>query len=211
MGHKQMLRVSKSDGWLPRAHDARPARQDLRSSAGCVIIRSGGCLPGGYPQVPAGARPGAEAPWRAADTQDCRRSGGDQPGGSGPPSGGPTLRLHLVMIPPGTRGTPHLHGHQTTGYVVSGVAEVWHGAGLVRRSVVRAGDFIYIPPGTPHLAVNRGDVTSIAVVAGPGHEGMAAQVSDEQAIGQDEQASAIAVELPRHLAGLLGYPVGYGG
>jgi uncharacterized RmlC-like cupin family protein len=115
------------------------------------------------------------------------------------------------MIPPGTRGLPHLHGHETAGYVVSGEAEVWHGTGLVRRSVVRAGDFIYVPPGTPHLAVNRGDVTSIAVVAGPCHEGMAGQVSDEQANGQEEQASAIAVELPRHLAGLLGYRVGYGG
>jgi uncharacterized RmlC-like cupin family protein len=211
-----MLRVSRADGRLPRAHDAGPGRQDLRSSGSCVIIRSGGCLPGGYPQVPAGARPGAEAPGRAADTQDCRRSGGDQPGGSGPPSGDSALRLHLVMIPPGTRGLPHLHGHETAGYVVSGVAEVWHGAGLVRRSVVRAGDFIYIPPGTPHLAVNRGDVTSIAVVARPGREDPDQQVSgqpasDEQVRGQEEQDGSVAVELPRHLASLLCYPVGYGG
>jgi uncharacterized RmlC-like cupin family protein len=225
MGHKQMLRVSKVDGWLPRAHDAGPGHQDLDSSGSCVIIRSGGCLPGGYPPVSAGPRPGAEAPGRAAATQDCRRSGGDQPGGSGPPSDGPTLRLHLVMIPPGTRGTPHRHGHETTGYVVSGVAEVWHGTGLVRRSVVRAGDFIYIPPGTPHLAVNRGDVTSITVVARPCREGTAqratgaqvsatqvsaTQVSGEQVSGQEEQDGSVAVELPRHLASLLGYPVGYG-
>ncbi len=219
MGHKQMLRVSKVDGWLPRAHDAGPGHQDLRSTGSCVIIRSGGCLPGGYPPVPAGPRPGAEAPGRAAATQDCRRSGGDQPGGSGPSSGVPTLRLHLVMIPPGTRGTPHLHGHETTGYVVSGMAEVWHGTGLVRRSVVRAGDFIYIPPGTLHLAVNRGDVTSIAVVARPCREGTAQrasgerasgeQVSGEQVSGQEEQDGSVALELPRHLANLLGYPVGY--
>lgn len=252
-----MLRVSRADGWLPRAHDAGPGRQDLRSSGSCVvIIRSGGCLPGGYPPVPAGARPGAKAPGRAADTQDCRRSGGDQPGGSGPPSGEPTLRLHLVMIPPGTRGLPHLHDHETAGYVVSGVAEFWHGTGLVRRSVVRAGDFIYIPPGTPHLAVNRGDVTSIAVVARPCRVGTVQQVSgqpvngqqvngqhvsdeqvsgqpvngqhisdeqvsgqhvngqhvsDEQVSGQEEQDGSVAVELPRHLASLLCYPVGYGG
>jgi uncharacterized RmlC-like cupin family protein len=115
------------------------------------------------------------------------------------------------MIPPGTRGLPHLHGHETAGYVVSGEAEVWHGAGLVRRSVVRAGDFIYIPPGTPHLAVNRGDVTSIAVVARPCQEETAGQVSGQQVSGQEEQDGSVAVELPRHLAGLLGYPVGYGG
>jgi uncharacterized RmlC-like cupin family protein len=129
------------------------------------------------------------------------------------------------MIPPGTRGLPHLHGHETTGYVVSGVAEVWHGTGLAWRSVVRAGDFIYIPPGIPHLAVNRGDVTSIAVVARPCHERAAQRVSGkqasdeqatgeqatgEQASGQGEQDGSVAVELPRHLASLLGYPVGYG-
>src|ERR1700722_6326105 len=205
MGHRQMLRVSKVEGWLPRSQDAGSGRQDLRSSGGCVVIRSGGCLPGGYPPVPSG-RPGDEAPVQAAATQDCRRSGGDQPGGSGPPAGGQTLRLHLMMIPPGTRGMPHLHpGHETAGYVVSGEAEVWHGTGLIRRSVVRAGDFIYIPPGTPHLAVNRGDVTSIAVVARPGREGTA-----KEDAGQDDEADSVTMELPRHLAVLLSYPVGYG-
>ena len=69
------------------------------------------------------------------------------------------------MIPPGTRGLPHFHADvETAIYVVSGEADVWHGPGLGKRSAVRAGDFIYVPPGTPHLAVNRGDVTSIAVV-----------------------------------------------
>lgn len=207
-----MLRVSKVEGRLPRSHDAGLGRQDLRSSGDCVIIQSGGGLPGGYPRVSAAGRPGSEAPGQAAVTQDCRRSGGDQPGGSGPPAGGDsTLRLHLVMIPPGTRGLPHLHGHETAGYVVSGEAEIWHGTGLIRRSVVRAGDFIYIPPGTPHLAVNRGDVTSIAVVARANHEGNDPQVSGPDADDQEDQAGPFAVELPRHLAGLLIYPVGYGG
>src|SRR5262249_39984113 len=100
---------------------------------------------------------------------------------------------------PGTRGLPHLHpGRETAGYMVSGEAEVWHGAGLIRRSVVRAGDFICIPPGTPHLAVNRGDVTSIAVVACPSQAGPG-------------QAATARVHLPRPLAGLLSYPVGYTG
>jgi uncharacterized RmlC-like cupin family protein len=202
-----MLRVSRADGWLPRAHDAGPGRQDLRSSGSCVIIRSGGCLPGGYPPVPVGGRPGEDAPGQAAATQDCRRSDGDQPGGSGPPPGPLALRLHLVLIPPGTRGLPHLHpGHETACYVVSGEAELWHGAGLIRRSLVRAGDLIYVPPGTPHLAVNRGDVTSIAVVTRPGQAG-----GGQEASNQADRAGSVTVELPRHLAGLLSYPVGYGG
>ena len=212
-----MLRVSRADGRLPRAHDAGAGRQDPRSSGASVIIRSGGCLPDGYPLVPVGGRPGDEGPGQAAATQDCRRSGGNQPGGSGPSPVGPTLRLHLVMIPPGTRGLPHLHGHETAGYVVSGETEFWHGTGLIRRSLVRAGDFVYIPSGTPHLAVNRGDVTSIAVVARPCQEATAQHVSGEQVSDQEEQekqeerGSSVEVALPRHLASLLGYPVGYGG
>jgi uncharacterized RmlC-like cupin family protein len=91
---------------------------------------------------------------------------------------------------------PHLHtDHETAIYVVSGEAEVWHGPGLVRRSAARAGDFIYIPPGTPHLAVNRSDVTSIAVVGR----------SDPT-----DQTSAVMIELPRHLAGLASFPVADG-
>ena len=127
--------------------------------------------------------------------EDCRRSVGEQqPGGSGPSSGKPALRLHLAMIPPGTRGMPHYHADRETAvYVVSGEADVWHGPGLVQRSAVRAGDFIYIPPGTPHLAVNRSDVTSIAVVA---------------LTHPADQPGAIVIELPRHLAGLSSYPVG---
>ena len=81
-------------------------------------------------------------------------------------AGARALGLNLVMIPPGSRGMPHYHeGHEIALYLVSGETEVWYGADLAKRSTVRAGDFIYIPPGTPHLAVNRGDVTSIAVVA----------------------------------------------
>jgi uncharacterized RmlC-like cupin family protein len=206
-----MLRVSKVEGWLPRSHDAGPGRPDPRSSGGCVIIRSGGSLPGGYPHVPAEVRRGDERPGQAAATQDGRRSGGDPPGGSGPPPGGPALRLHLVLIPPGTRGLPHLHGHDTAGYVVSGQAEVWHGTGLIRRSVVRAGDFIYIPPGTPHLAVNRGDVTSIAVVGRASQQISGPHASVQDAGDRGDPAASVPVELPRHLAGLLIYPVGYGG
>ena len=101
------------------------------------------------------------------------------------------LCLQLVMIPPGSRGMPHFHpGHETAIYAVSGHAEIWHGRGLVRRTVVRAGDFMYIPPGTPYLPVNRTDATAIAVVARTGPD-----------------CGDVAVDLPRHLAGLLSLPV----
>ncbi len=180
MGHGQMLRVSMVDGWLNRQRGIEPDRRDLRTQDARVheprvhhhgvVVRSHG--------------------------EDCRRSVQDQPGGSGPSSGKSALRLHLVMIPPGTRGLPHFHaGSETALYVVSGQADVWHGPDLDRRSPVRAGDFVYIPPGTPHLAVNRGDVTSIAVVA---------------RTNPADQPGAIVIELPRHLAGLSSYPVAGG-
>jgi uncharacterized RmlC-like cupin family protein len=69
---------------------------------------------------------------------------------------------------------------------------VWHGEGLRRRAVVRAGDFMYIPPGTPHLPVNRSDVVTVAVVAR----------TDPQ-----EQESVVTVSLPPHLADLEAFPV----
>jgi len=108
-------------------------------------------------------------------------------------AGAQGLYLNLVMIPPGRRGMPHFHdGHETAIYTVSGQTEVWHGRGLAKRTVVRAGDFMYIPPGTPHLPVNWGDVTAIAVVA---------------RCDPAEAESRVVVDLPRHLADLLSLPI----
>lgn len=157
---------------------------------------AGGQLPVPDSQHPEG-QPGGRTLVHPAGDEDCRRSDRDQqPGGSGPSSGSRALRLHLVMIAPGTRSLPHFHdASETAVYMVSGEAEVWHGTGLAKRTVVRAGDFIYVPPGAPHLAVNRGGVTSIAVVARTGQTG---------------QAGEVTVELPRHLAALRSVPVGGG-
>ncbi len=169
-----MLRVSKVEGWLSRPRGTGPARRQNRRAPGdCLIIRS-------------------------SRVEDGRRSSANQrPGGSGPSSGSPVLRLLLVLIPPGTRGTPHVHsGPETTVvYQVSGEAEVWHGTGLLNRSTARAGDVICIPPGTPYLVLNRGDVTSVAVVA--------------HADPPDE-TDAVVIGLPRHLADLRHVPVAAG-
>jgi len=103
---------------------------------------------------------------RAGGSYDGRQGVTLATGVSNRSAGARALCLHLVTIPPGTRGIPHLHdGHESAIYTISGEAEMWHGEGLRQRTVVRAGDFIYVPPGTPHLPVNRGDVTTVAVVA----------------------------------------------
>jgi uncharacterized RmlC-like cupin family protein len=108
-------------------------------------------------------------------------------------AGARALCLHVVTIPPGTRGVPHLHdGHESAIYAVSGQTEVWHGPGLRQRSVVKAGDFIYIPPGIPHLPVNRGELIAVAVVAR----------TDPR-----EQESVVILSLPSHLAELNAFPL----
>ncbi|HEX6524279.1 MAG TPA: cupin domain-containing protein [Streptosporangiaceae bacterium] len=108
-------------------------------------------------------------------------------------AGAHALCLHLVTIPPGFRGIPHFHaGHESAIYTVSGETEVWHGEGLSQRTIVHAGDFMYIPPGTPHLPVNRSAVMTIAVVAR----------TDPQ-----EQESVVTLNLPPHLAELSAFPV----
>lgn len=66
-----------------------------------------------------------------------------------------TLCMHLLTIPPGGRAKAHLHeGHETAIYVLSGEAVMWYGEGLREKLTCRAGDFLYIPAGTPHLPVN---------------------------------------------------------
>ena len=164
MGHGQMLRVSKVEDWLHRA----PTRPSMSTQGDCVIIRS-------------------------SQSYDGRQGVSLTSGVSSGSAGAKALCLHLVMIPPGSRGMPHFHaGHESAVYTVSGETEVWHGTGLVKRTIVRAGDFMYIPPGTPHLPVNRSDVMTIAVVA---------------RTDPDEQESVVVMDLPRHLADLLSLPI----
>jgi uncharacterized RmlC-like cupin family protein len=130
---------------------------------------------------------------RSADSYDGKQGIPLATGVSNRSAGAQALCLHLVTIPPGTRGVPHVHaGHESAIYTVSGETEVWHGDGLLQRTVVKAGDFMYVPPGTPHLPVNRSDVMTVAVVAR----------TDPQ-----EQESVVTMELPPHLADLDAFPV----
>jgi uncharacterized RmlC-like cupin family protein len=200
MGNGQMLRVSRVEGWLARQRAAGSALVP-GDQGDCLIVRPGGPLTGSPSPAAPVPFPGEHGPVHRestgylGNTLDCRRSREDQrPGGSGPSSGAQALRLHLVMLAPGTRGEPHVHAAtETAVYLVSGEAEVWHGTGLAKRSTVRAGDMIRVPAGAPHLAVNRGDVSAIAVIAR----------SDPP-----ERGGTVVIELPRHLVGLAGIPVG---
>jgi uncharacterized RmlC-like cupin family protein len=77
------------------------------------------------------------------------------PGISAESAGATGICMHLVTIPPGGRARAHEHArHETAIYVLSGVSEMRYGEGLSQHAVVRAGEFLYIPPGMPHLPYN---------------------------------------------------------
>ncbi len=63
--------------------------------------------------------------------------------------------MHLLTIPPGGQAKAHLHEHHETAiYVLSGEAEMWYGENLSEYLTVKAGEFLYIPAGMPHLPRN---------------------------------------------------------
>ena len=77
------------------------------------------------------------------------------------------LCMHLLSIPPGERARAHLHeDHETAVYVISGKSGMWYGDSLEEHVSVNSGDFVYIPPGVPHLPYNASDTeTCTAVIA----------------------------------------------
>jgi len=65
------------------------------------------------------------------------------------------LSMHVVTIPPGARSTPHSHSaYETAIYVLEGRVETRWGEGLRESVVNEPGEFLYIPPGVPHEAIN---------------------------------------------------------
>jgi uncharacterized RmlC-like cupin family protein len=68
------------------------------------------------------------------------------------------LCMHLLTMPPGARANAHKHeGHESAIYVLSGQAGMWYGERLEQHVEVKAGDFLYIPAGVPHLPYNASD------------------------------------------------------
>jgi uncharacterized RmlC-like cupin family protein len=74
---------------------------------------------------------------------------------SGVTVGATGLSMHMVVIPPGARADPHRHeGYETAIYVLQGRVETRYGENLSESVVSEAGDFLFIPPGVPHEAIN---------------------------------------------------------
>ncbi len=92
---------------------------------------------------------------RVGETYDGKQGLSYFAGISAETVGATGLCMHLVTFPPGARAKAHLlAAHETAIYVLEGEAEMWFGEGLRERLTVRAGEFLYIPAGMPHLPAN---------------------------------------------------------
>ena len=71
--------------------------------------------------------------------------------------GATVLWLGEISLPAGWRTSAHRHeGHETALLMTAGEeVEVWSGFRLERHDHVRPGDYLFIPVGVPHVAVNR--------------------------------------------------------
>ena len=75
--------------------------------------------------------------------------------------------LGMVTMGPGTRTKAHFHdAHETAFYVISGEIDLWFGQDLREHEVARPGDYLYIPAGVSHVAVNHSQTEPVVVVGG---------------------------------------------
>ena len=74
---------------------------------------------------------------------------------SGQTVGARGLSMHVVVIPPGARAQPHRHiGYETGIFVLEGRVLTRWGERLEHEVISEAGDFLFVPPGVAHEAVN---------------------------------------------------------
>jgi uncharacterized RmlC-like cupin family protein len=89
------------------------------------------------------------------------------PGISAETVGSRSLWFGMVTLPPGQRTKAHIHQkHETAFYFLSGEeVELWTGDELQHCAKARPGDYLFIPAGVPHVAVNRGAAPAVFVGA----------------------------------------------
>lgn len=71
--------------------------------------------------------------------------------------GATALFLGIVTLAPGQRTKVHVHSrHESAFCLLSGEeVELWTGEELQHRAIARHGDYLFIPAGLLHVAVNR--------------------------------------------------------
>ena len=82
-------------------------------------------------------------------------------------AGAKSISMNIVVIPPSAKSEPHFHnGFETAIYLLKGEVQTFYGENLSKSVVNKTGDFIFIPDGVPHQAVNLSSTgEAIAVVA----------------------------------------------
>lgn len=75
------------------------------------------------------------------------------------------IHMQIVTIPPGGRALAHKHAtHETAIHALVGESGVWHGHRLEHHTIVKPGDFFYIPADMPHLPYNPSRTETVTAV-----------------------------------------------
>jgi uncharacterized RmlC-like cupin family protein len=89
---------------------------------------------------------------------------------SGDTVGASGLSMHIVVIPPGACAEPHVHvGYETGIYVLEGRVLTRWGHALENEVTSEPGDFLFVPPGVPHEAINLSDTEPARAVVARNH------------------------------------------
>jgi uncharacterized RmlC-like cupin family protein len=89
---------------------------------------------------------------------------------SGETVGASGLSMHIVVIPPGARAEPHIHvGYETGIYVLEGTVCTRWGPSLEYEVISRAGEFLFVPPGVPHEAINLSETEAARAIVARNH------------------------------------------
>lgn len=104
---------------------------------------------------------------RAGESYYGKQGPSYTPGISAATVGSQALWVGSVVLPPGGRTKAHFHeNHESAFYVASGEeVELWTGDELDEKAIAHAGDYLYIPPMVPHVAVNRSATPALFVGA----------------------------------------------
>ena len=85
---------------------------------------------------------------------------------TGATAGSRGLCMTVLTLPDGARAKTHLHrGIETGAYIVQGEVQMYFGDRLEHLLRARAGEYVYVPPDTPHLVLNRSGAPCVALVA----------------------------------------------
>lgn len=83
-------------------------------------------------------------------------------------AGSSRIWMGLTYVDAGCSSEPHDHGHSETSiYVVSGTPafSFREETGELVTLRTEPGDFVYVPPHTPHVEANPGDEVAVVVIA----------------------------------------------